>query len=43
MIEKLTGLQEGTVGFKFTGHVSGDDYDLVLTPAIDNALEKCDR
>ena len=28
MIEELTGLQEGTVGFKFTGHVSGSDYDL---------------
>jgi hypothetical protein len=34
MIEELTGLQEGIVGFKLTGHVSGDDYDEVLTPAI---------
>jgi hypothetical protein len=43
MIEELTGLQEGIVGFKLTGHVSGDDYDEVLTPAIDNALEKKER
>ena len=43
MIEELTGMQEGTMGFKFTGHVSGGDYDRVLTPAIDSALEKRDR
>jgi hypothetical protein len=31
------------VGFKVSGHVSGDDYDNVLTPAIDKAIEKYDR
>jgi hypothetical protein len=31
------------VGFKASGHVSGDDYDKVLTPAIDKAIEKYER
>jgi hypothetical protein len=39
MIEELDGLPEGTAGFKASGHVSGDDYDKVLTPAIDKAKE----
>lgn len=43
MIEKISGLPEGTVGLKITGHVSGDDYDTVLTPAIDKAIEQFDR
>jgi hypothetical protein len=43
MIEELDGLPEGMVGFKASGHISGDDYDKVLTPAIDKAIEKYDR
>ena len=43
MIEELSGLPEGTLGFRLTGHVSGDDYDDVLTPVVDQAIEKYDR
>jgi hypothetical protein len=43
MIEELDGLPEGTLGFKFTGHVKGDDYDKVLAPAVDEAIEQYER
>jgi hypothetical protein len=43
MIEEIEGLPEGTLGFKFSGKVTGSDYDSVLTPAIDKAIEKFDR
>lgn len=43
MIEEISGFPEGTVGLKITGHVSGEDYDNVLTPVIDKAIEKFDR
>ena len=43
MIEEISGLPEGTLGFKIYGNVTGDDYDNVLTPAIDKAIEKYDR
>jgi hypothetical protein len=40
LIEEIAGLPEGTLGFKITGDVTGHDYDSVLTPAIDKAIEK---
>jgi len=40
MIEVLTGLPDGTVGFRATGKVTGDDYDQVLTKSIDSALQE---
>jgi hypothetical protein len=43
MIEILAGLPEGTIGFKVSGEVSGDDYDGVLTPAVDEAIATYDR
>lgn len=43
MIEEITGLPEGMLGFKVSGDVTGVDYDNVLTPAIDRAIEKFDR
>ena len=43
MIEEIAGLPEGTLGFKISGNVTGGDYDNVLTPAIDKAIEKFDR
>jgi hypothetical protein len=43
MIEEIAGLPEGTLGFKISGDVTGRDYDSVLTPAIDKAIEKFDR
>ncbi len=43
MIEEITGRPEGTLEFKITGYVTADDYDTVLTPAIERALEQHDR
>ena len=43
MIEEIAGLPEGTLGFKISGDVTGRDYDSVLTPAIDKAIERFDR
>jgi hypothetical protein len=43
MIEEIAGLPEGTLGFKISGDVTGSDYDSVLTPAVDKAIEKFDR
>lgn len=43
MIEEMTSLPEGTLGFRIAGDVTGDDYDRVLTPAIDRAIEQHDR
>ena len=43
MIEEIAGLPEGTLGFKISGDVTGHDYDSVLTPAIDKAIEEFDR
>ena len=43
MIEEIADLPEGTLGFKMSGVVTGDDYDSVLTPAIDKAIENFDR
>lgn len=43
MIEEIAGLPTGTLGFRFSGQVTGHDYDAVLTPAIDAAIESHDR
>jgi len=43
MIEVISGLPEATIGFRATGKVTGDDYDKVLTPAIDRAIEELHR
>lgn len=43
MIEIMTGLPTGTLGFRMSGHISGEDYEQVLTPAIDAAIEEHDR
>jgi len=43
MIEEISGLPEATIGFRATGKVTGDDYDKVLTPAIDRAIEEHHR
>jgi len=43
MIEELSGLPSGTIGFRATGKVTGDDYDKVLTPAIDRAIDEFHR
>ena len=43
MIEEIAGLPEGTLGFKISGDVTGRDYDSVLTPAVEKAIEEFDR
>lgn len=43
MIEEIEGLPEGTLGFRIHGTVTGEDYDTILTPAIDRAVETYDR
>jgi hypothetical protein len=39
MIETLTGLPEGVLGFEATGELHADDYRSVLIPAIEQALQ----
>jgi hypothetical protein len=39
MIEALTGLPPGVIGFEAVGEVHADDYRDVLLPAIDAAAE----
>jgi hypothetical protein len=41
--EEISGLPEATLGFKISGDVTGKDYDTVLTPAIDKAIERYDH
>jgi hypothetical protein len=43
MIELIPDLPAGTVGFTFSGEISGKDYDRVLVPAIDSAIDQFDR
>ena len=39
MITQNTDRPEGTLEFAISGHVSGADYETVLIPAIEKALE----
>ena len=39
MIERLTDMPPGTVGFRVTGEVEREDYDKVLAPELKRALE----
>lgn len=43
MIHPISDLPDGTLGFEFSGEISGDDYDRVLTPTIERAVEEYDR
>ena len=43
MIEEISGLPKGTLGFKISGNVTGGDYDNVLTPAVEKGIEEFDR
>jgi SpoIIAA-like len=38
VIERLTDMPPGTVGFRATGEIERDDYDNVLTPELNRAL-----
>jgi hypothetical protein len=39
VIERLTDMPPGTVGFRATGEIEREDYDNVLTPDLNRALE----
>jgi hypothetical protein len=39
MVEKLEGMPAGTIGFRASGKVSGEDYREVLEPALREAAE----
>ena len=43
MIEQLSDLPDGTIGFQFTGQVTTEDYSQVLTPAVEKAIAEFDR
>ncbi|MEJ1154881.1 STAS/SEC14 domain-containing protein [Microbacterium marmarense] len=43
MIETLSDLPDGVLGFRAVGEISASDYEAVLDPAIDAALEVRDR
>jgi SpoIIAA-like len=40
MIESLSDMPAGTIGFRISGRVTGDDYRDVLDPELSTALEK---
>jgi hypothetical protein len=39
MIERLTDMPPGTIGFRAAGEIEREDYDEVLTPELRRALE----
>jgi len=43
MIELMTDLPDNVVGFTASGQVSGDDYEDVLIPAMEEKLAKYDK
>lgn len=43
MIETIPGLPDATLGLRFHGQVTGDDYDRVLAPALEGAIEAHER
>lgn len=40
MIEAITGLPDGVLGFVFTGHVTKDEYAAVLAPPLKERIDK---
>jgi hypothetical protein len=40
MIETLSGLPDNVVAFRASGHVSRQDYETVLIPAVETALRQ---
>lgn len=43
MIQEIAGLPDGVIGVKLTGKVTGTDYETLLTPLMDRAIEQYDR
>ena len=42
MIERLSDMPPGTIGFRVTGEVQREDYDQVLVPELDRAVASGD-
>ena len=38
MVERLTDMPPGTIGFRVAGEIEREDYDEVLTPELERAL-----
>ncbi|MDJ0859944.1 MAG: STAS/SEC14 domain-containing protein [Dinoroseobacter sp.] len=43
MIEHIAGRPEGTLEFRITGKLTAQDYETILTPVIERALQENDR
>ena len=43
MIEQLQGFPDNVLGFACHGHVTREDYDTVLVPRVEKALESHDK
>ena len=43
MITRIPGMPEGVVAFEAHGHVTGDDYEKVLVPAVQDELADHDK
>ena len=43
MIEQLQGFPDNVLGFACHGHVTREDYDKVLVPRVEQALQSHDR
>ncbi len=43
MLEQVAGLPDNVVGFVAKGELTSDDYEKVLIPAVDRALEVHDK
>jgi hypothetical protein len=43
MIEPLTGLPDGVIGFEAKGEIHADDYRTVLLPAVDALIAKGEK
>jgi hypothetical protein len=43
MIETIEGLPDGVIGFRFSGHVTGDEYTSVLLPPLKERIERKEK
>jgi hypothetical protein len=43
MIEQYTGFPENVLGLRISGHVSREDYQRVVIPAVDAALQRVQK
>ena len=39
MVEALSDMPPGTIGFRVTGHLTGDDYRSAISPALTSAVD----